>query len=483
MAEKKLEIVGYTWGPRSSSKYGVVVIVDVRKSPAGVLSDANFNSYDPSKNRVELEFDNNGYVMYENVSYSALEVVDSDNKTVSELIKKDIDSNQNLRSLYYGWGLFPENRPATSGTNTVQLGNDSSSGTSGNMTGNVGSNSALNNGTNNNISSGNSSVSTMSGDRKFIPILYSESEFETTDKPVFNIENVVRHTEISYRTVSNAEWNEPSVNGETGDSYYSYMKFGEILEYIRDNNFDKLPIGQLMGKITDKLLETPYVGGTLEIQPEKPSCNLSGLDCVTFFESTLGIARAIKNYSYTSGLNPDSVFPKVISEISLTRYRDGNPGDYTTRLHYTSEWIIDNTKKGVIQDLTKSLGGVKFNLNLNFMSTHPNSYPALKQNRSFVSTIKSIEQSLNAISTHSYIPKANIRNIENKLQTGDIIAIATTNSGLDYSHTGMIYKNQNGQSLFMHASSLKQKVVRDVAISFFVDQMSSNLGIAVLRPL
>ena len=464
MADKKLEIFGYTWGPRSSSKYGVVVIVDIRKSPAGVRLE----------NDVELEFDNNGYVMYENVSYSALEVVDSDNKTVSELIKKDIDSNQKLRSLYYGWGLFPENRPATSGTNTVQLGNNSSSGTSGNTTGNAGSNSAL---------SGNGSVSTMSGDRKFIPILYSESEFETTDEAVSNIEIVVRHAEMSYRTVSNAEWNEPSVNGETGDSYYSYMKFGEILEYIRDNNFDKLPIGQLMGKITDKLLETPYVGGTLEIQPETPSCNLSGLDCVTFFESTLDIARAIKNYSYRSGLNPDSVFPKVISEISLTRYRDGKPGDYTTRLHYTSEWIIDNTKKGVIQDLTKSLGGVKFNLNLNFMSTHPNSYPALKQNRSFVSTIKSIEQSLSAISTHSYIPKANIRNIENKLQTGDIIAIATTNSGLDYSHTGMIYKNQNGQSLFIHASSLKQKVVRDVAISFFVDQMSSNLGIAVLRPL
>ena len=209
MADKKLEIFGYTWGPRSSSKYGVVVIVDVRKSPAGVRLE----------NDVELEFDNNGYVMYENVSYSALEVVDSDNKTVSELIKKDIDSNQKLRSLYYGWGLFPENRPATSGTNTVQLGNNSSSGTSGNTTGNAGSNSAL---------SGNGSVSTMSGDRKFIPILYSESEFETTDEAVSNIEIVVRHAEMSYRTVSNAEWNEPSVNGETGDSYYSYMKFGEI---------------------------------------------------------------------------------------------------------------------------------------------------------------------------------------------------------------------------------------------------------------
>ena len=435
MAGKSIIQVGYAWGPRPNNspsmiKYGTSVTVTV---------------LDKNNQRVDLEFNENGYIFIDGNSYSALEVIDSDNKSISEIIKKDIEYNQKLKSLYYGWGLFPEQRQGSSTTSTA-------------------------------------STTSTSGTGRFVTVLYNQGESEPEDEPVSDVETVVRHTERSYRNVNIETWNEPVVYNETGDAYYSYMKFGEIVEYIRDNGFDKLPLTQLMGKITDKLIDAPYVGGTLEIIPETPSCNLSGLDCVTFFENTLAIARAIKNNSFRNGLNPDTLFPKVISEITKTRYRNGNASDYTSRLHYTCEWIIDNVKKGTVEDLTRSLGGVDFKLNLNFMSTHPNSYPALKQDRSLVSKIRSIEQNLNNITSHSYIPKNNIRNIENKLQMGDIIAIATNKTGLDYSHTGLIYKNQNGQSLFMHASSTKQRVIRDVIISNFVNQMSSNLGIAVLRP-
>jgi hypothetical protein len=54
----------------------------------------------------------------------------------------------------------------------------------------------------------------------------------------------------------------------------------------------KQPIGELIGQIADDLTGIPYLGGTLE-GPGAEICrvNLNGLDCDTFFENVLVIAR------------------------------------------------------------------------------------------------------------------------------------------------------------------------------------------------
>ena len=42
----------------------------------------------------------------------------------------------------------------------------------------------------------------------------------------------------------------------------------------------------------------------------------------------------------------------LLAEVRTTRYRGGKMGDFTTRLHYTTDWFVDNEAKGVVKILT-----------------------------------------------------------------------------------------------------------------------------------
>jgi nitroimidazol reductase NimA-like FMN-containing flavoprotein (pyridoxamine 5'-phosphate oxidase superfamily) len=251
-------------------------------------------------------------------------------------------------------------------------------------------------------------------------------------------------------------------------------KFNEVRSKIIDSNWKALPIGSLVSKVGLELLEAPYVGGTLDgTGREVCTVDMLRLDCVTLFEVSLNMARIMQ-------LGKDSL-EDLIEAVTYTRYRDGVLSDYTSRLHYTSEWIDNNIKKGVVVDVTSQLGGIPFVLQLGFMSQNPKYYPALVAEPRYVEVMRSIEQRVNTTS-RTIIPRQSIANIESQLQDGDIIAIATSKKGLDYSHTGMIVRDGD-RARFLHASSTKKKVILDGPISEYVGRLESNLGITVLRPL
>ena len=251
-------------------------------------------------------------------------------------------------------------------------------------------------------------------------------------------------------------------------------KFNEVRSKIIDSNWKALPIGSLVSKIGLELVEAPYVGGTLD-GPGREVCTVDmlRLDCVTLFEVSLNMARIMH-------LGKDSI-QDLIEAVTYTRYRDGILSDYTSRLHYTSEWIENNVKKGVVVDVTPQLGGVPFVLQLGFMSQNPKYYPALVAEPRYVEVMRTVEERINSTS-RTIIPRQSIAKIESQLQDGDIIAIATSKKGLDYSHTGMIVRDGD-RARFLHASSTKKKVILDGPISEYVGRLESNLGITVLRPL
>ena len=57
-----------------------------------------------------------------------------------------------------------------------------------------------------------------------------------------------------------------------------------------------------------------------------------------------------------------TTFEDYEKEILNLRYRDGKLTDYTSRLHYFSDWIFDINKRGIGKDITKEIGGEKYNL-------------------------------------------------------------------------------------------------------------------------
>jgi len=221
-------------------------------------------------------------------------------------------------------------------------------------------------------------------------------------------------------------------------------------------------------------LNTPYVAHTLESEKEELIINLRELDCTTFAENCLAIARSAK-----SG-NPS--VKTFTSELQNLRYRNGKIEDYPSRLHYFSDWIYENAKNGYIEDLSKEICNTPYPLDVNFMSTHPDSYPQLKQNPAWVTEMQEIESNIRQREMY-FIPKEKIADVEDQLKTGDIIGITTSVKGLDITHVGILIK-VNGRIHLMHASSKAMKVViSEEPLSDYLKKSKSNTGIMVVRPL
>lgn len=266
-----------------------------------------------------------------------------------------------------------------------------------------------------------------------------------------------------------------ATQSDTDREATTWYVFDHIITYARANGFSDLPIGEIMGKIGKVLIATPYVGGTLEGTPERCRIDLTGVDCVTFFEDVLGISRLLKK-----GKNS---FDDLIKEITYTRYRGGKLNGYLSRLHYTADWIADNEIKKVVKNITPNLAGaIPLQLNVSFMSQHPQYYAPLSEDPILVPKIAETERNINA-SKHWYIPSSAVKAIEPQLMTGDIVAVATNKEGLDYAHTGLIFRDERNRARFLHASLDKKRVFLDKTISGYLKGVPSHIGVTIVRPI
>ena len=245
----------------------------------------------------------------------------------------------------------------------------------------------------------------------------------------------------------------------------------------KSKGWERLPIGELMGRVGEELLGTPYVGFTLEHNVDVEVCtvNLKGLDCVTFFESCLGFARMLKK----GGRTPEA----MLAEVRFTRYRGGNVGDYSTRLHYTLDWMWDNTVKKVVVPVTGKLPEARpFEFAVDFMSRKPENYKQLVRYPQLIPQIRQLEGKINSRGAR-FIPIADVAKIEPKLQTGDILGITTDGKGIDISHTGLVYVDTKGVRHFMDASSIHKKVTLEPSLGAYIGKSKRSTGIVVVRPL
>lgn len=264
-------------------------------------------------------------------------------------------------------------------------------------------------------------------------------------------------------------------------SFKGTERFNAIVAKAVAGNWRALPIGTRMGRIGRALIGVPYVGYTLEIhdRTECPSCNCNGLDCWTFFEAVLGMARMLERPQQT--YTPQH----LLREIEWTRYRAGRcTGNYLDRIHYLNEWFWDNGARGNIRDITRALGGATqlSGRRSTEMTTLWKSYRYLRNNPSLRPGMAKIEAVVNSLPVW-YIPKDRVARIESKLGEGDIAGIVTKYQGGVCSHVGMIVKDSSGQSLFLHASKNHKKVTTEGTISSYLNRYGSHAGLIVARPL
>ena len=221
-------------------------------------------------------------------------------------------------------------------------------------------------------------------------------------------------------------------------------------------------------------LGTPYVAGTLETEgDERLIINEEGVDCTTFVE--LSVAHRL-------ALQDEGTFEQ---QVQLLRYRKGVVDGYLSRLHYFTDWVEENARRGVWSELKPEAGNPIWRtdtLTLSFMSSHPQSYSYLKAHAWAVDSISAIEQRY-AHYPYAYIDKAclNLPPSALPVRDGDIIALVTTIEGLDVTHLGFaVWK---GDKLhLMHASTSHKKVVTDERTLYdYLQGRKSCPGIRVVR--
>jgi len=248
--------------------------------------------------------------------------------------------------------------------------------------------------------------------------------------------------------------------------------FSDILEQFKDSA--EKPIATLVPEIGKYFIGNEYVAHTLEVnEEEKLIVNLRELDCTTYAENLLALARTLKSENQT--------FNQFALEIKKIRYRDGNLDEYPSRLHYFSDWIYNNKENNLVSVPTDSFG-VAFPNKVSFMSSNPDSYKHLKQNPDYISVIEQQEAEINS-KNYYYLPKERITEYEHLLKEGDIIGLTTSINGLDVSHVGVLVE-QNGNMHLLHASQSNLKVeISDEPISSFLKPNSKNTGIMIARPV
>lgn len=250
--------------------------------------------------------------------------------------------------------------------------------------------------------------------------------------------------------------------------------FDRIMSRARKEGWANLALGDRVGAVGMALVGTPYVGNTLERVPEVCSVDLTGLDCVTLFETSLAFAHMIGR----GGSTPAD----LIREVARTRYRDGKVGDYSSRLHYTVDWFFDNDRRKNVRDITSRIpGAAKLDKKIDFMSTHPTSYKQLADDPAMVARVRGFEDAINK-RAFWHVPKDAVPMVESLLETGDIVGITTSIEGLDCTHTGLCYRDGDGALRFLHASSAKKQVILGPRLSTYLDSIPKDIGIMIAKP-
>jgi len=260
-------------------------------------------------------------------------------------------------------------------------------------------------------------------------------------------------------------------------------QFNRLVSKAKAGNWQALPIGERTAAVGQALVGTRYKHFTLEIDNriEAPSANFQGMDCWTFFEIALGFARMLDEPE--ANWSPE----RLLHYIELDRYRGGEcTGEYLSRLHYLEDWLYDNDRRGLVEDLTRDLGGRNVPHSAREMSVGWRHYRYLAANRSLLGPLARMEANVSSRPLYE-IPKSRVAGIESKLRSGDIIGvIGRDRSGLySTSHVGLALRTSDGVLHFMHASSPGNygHVIVDAQLSKYLYRYHSDSGILVARPL
>ena len=264
----------------------------------------------------------------------------------------------------------------------------------------------------------------------------------------------------------------PGTRGEESatDSTFIVTALAEARSMPRTTNF---PI-----HFARKFIGRPYVAHTLEINDtERLVVNTRQLDCTTLVETVTALTLCVQRRLF--GWRD---YRNALVEL---RYRGGRLEGYASRLHYFSDWIDDNARQGLVEEVqapTPPFSAVQ-TIAVDYMSQHPQSYKALKARPALIANIADQERQLSG-RQYRYIPKGDVHDtkaMRQAVRDGDIIAITCSKPGLDIAHLGFAVWRSDGLHL-LNASQLHKRVVEEpMTLGQYLQKHPSHTGIRVVR--
>lgn len=258
-------------------------------------------------------------------------------------------------------------------------------------------------------------------------------------------------------------------------------KFQAVIAKAEREGWRNLPIGERTALIARECVGTPYQNYTLEVDDriESPVANLKAVDCWTFYENSLALARLLR---YKPGpYRPED----LLHMVEIERYRNGIcTGSYLSRMHHLEEVFADNQRRGYATNITARIpGSERIRRTIREMTVQWRAYRYLKANPALIQPMGKIEEQVSNLPVY-HVPKSRVRAAERYLQSGDICAITTTAAGGYTSHVGLIIR-VNDRAYFAHATSDYDKgrmAIIDRPITDYLAAASKHAGIVICRP-
>jgi hypothetical protein len=185
----------------------------------------------------------------------------------------------------------------------------------------------------------------------------------------------------------------------------------------------------------------PLIGsaGTAEVF----TASLDGLDCVTYIETVVALARASSVDDFTGWLR------KIRYERGVIQWEKRN--------HYTTLWIRNNIRNGILKPVSMpAVPTISRDRVLNVV-------PGLAPQRTRVRCV----------------PKPALPRLERYLQSGDLIFFASTRKHLDVFHAGIIVRD--GKRVLMRHAARSEGLVVEQELSEFL-KANRMAGVIVMRP-
>lgn len=258
-------------------------------------------------------------------------------------------------------------------------------------------------------------------------------------------------------------------------SAYGQTSKEKIDQWLVDGYYNFRQDTSLSGLINfyaEKQLGIPYQAHMLD-EPDTESLQVrtDSSDCVIYVETTVALAMTTMQH--------DSTFNRFKKNLQLIRYRNGKIDGYFSRLHYFTDWLLNNQKKGIITLISQHWPGAVKMDSVYFMSHHLAEYPKLAHSDSLTALIKAKEKQLSA-SDIAYVPKKMLPMYIDRIHTGDIIAFVTTIKGLDISHTALAYRDGDFIT-FMHASTKRGVIIEPLGLLTYIYSRNNLKGIIIAR--